>query len=73
MHIPSVVLEGWEADDIIGTLSKQAEKEGYKVYMVTPDKDFGQLVTENVFMYRPARMATALKFGEYRSTKTLWR
>ncbi|MBC6997172.1 DNA polymerase I [Cytophaga sp. FL35] len=61
MHIPSVVLEGWEADDIIGTLSKQAEKEGYKVYMVTPDKDFGQLVTENVFMYRPARMGNGIE------------
>ncbi|AYN66559.1 DNA polymerase I [Euzebyella marina] len=61
MHIPSVVLEGWEADDIIGTLSKQAEKEGYKVYMVTPDKDFGQLVTENIFMYRPARMGNGIE------------
>ncbi|ASV29510.1 DNA polymerase I [Maribacter cobaltidurans] len=61
MHIPSVVLEGWEADDIIGTLSKQAEKEGYKVFMVTPDKDFGQLVTENIFMYRPARMGNGIE------------
>ncbi|PKA97601.1 DNA polymerase I [Flavobacteriaceae bacterium MAR_2009_75] len=61
MHIPSVVLEGWEADDIIGTLSKQAEKEGYKVYMVTPDKDFGQLVSENIFMYRPARMGNGIE------------
>lgn len=55
MHIPSVELEGLEADDIIGTLAKQAEKENYTVYMVTPDKDFGQLVTENIYMYRPAR------------------
>lgn len=61
MHIPSVVLEGWEADDIIGTLSKQAEKEGYKVFMVTPDKDFGQLVSENIFMYRPARMGNGIE------------
>ena len=61
MHIPSVILEGWEADDIIGTLSKQAEKEGYKVFMVTPDKDFGQLVSENIFMYRPARMGNGIE------------
>ena len=61
MHIPSVVLEGWEADDIIGTLSKQAEKEDYKVFMVTPDKDFGQLVSENIFMYRPARMGNGIE------------
>ncbi len=53
MHIPIMVKDGYEADDVIGTLSKQAEKEGYKTYMVTPDKDFAQLVSENIFMYRP--------------------
>lgn len=53
MHIPIMVKEGFEADDVIGTLSKQAEKEGYKTFMVTPDKDFAQLVSENIFMYRP--------------------
>lgn len=53
MHIPIMVKEGYEADDVIGTLSRQAEQEGYKTYMVTPDKDFAQLVTENVLMYRP--------------------
>ncbi|WP_026754057.1 DNA polymerase I [Sediminibacter sp. Hel_I_10] len=53
MHIPIMVKEGYEADDVIGTLSRQAEKEGYKTFMVTPDKDFAQLVTENIFMYRP--------------------
>ncbi len=53
MHIPIMVKEGFEADDVIGTLSRQAEKEGYKVFMVTPDKDFAQLVTDNIFMYRP--------------------
>ena len=61
MHIPVVIQEGWEADDIIGTLAKQAEKEDYKVYMVTPDKDFGQLVSENIFMYRPARMGNGIE------------
>ena len=53
MKIPAVVLAGYEADDIIGTLAKKAEKEGYQTYMVTPDKDFAQLVSENIFMYKP--------------------
>ena len=53
MHIPIMVKKGYEADDVIGTLSKQAEKEGYQTFMVTPDKDFAQLVSENIFMYRP--------------------
>ncbi|WP_299054024.1 DNA polymerase I [uncultured Polaribacter sp.] len=53
MHIPIMVKEGFEADDVMGTLSKQAEKEGYKTFMVTPDKDFAQLVSENIFMYKP--------------------
>ncbi len=53
MHIPIMVKNGYEADDIIGTLAKKAEKEGYQTYMVTPDKDFAQLVSENIFMYRP--------------------
>jgi len=53
MHIPIIVKPGFEADDIIGTLAKKAEKQGYKTYMVTPDKDFAQLVSENIFMYRP--------------------
>ena len=53
MHIPIMVKEGYEADDVIGTLAKQAEKEGYQTFMVTPDKDFAQLVSKNIFMYRP--------------------
>ncbi len=61
MHIPVVEKAGFEADDIIGTLAKQAEKEGYKVFMVTPDKDFAQLVSENIFMYRPARMGNGIE------------
>mgnify|MGYP001627861091 CR=1 FL=1 len=61
MHIPVVELPGCEADDIIGTLAKQAEKEGYKTYMVTPDKDFAQLVSDNIFMYRPARMGNGIE------------
>ena len=61
MQIPVVVKEGFEADDIIGTLAKQAEKENYQVFMVTPDKDFAQLVSKNIFMYRPARMGNGIE------------
>ena len=53
LNIPVVVKKGYEADDIIGTLSKKAEQEGHQTFMVTPDKDFAQLVTENIFMYKP--------------------
>jgi DNA polymerase I len=51
--IPVIEYDGYEADDVIGTLSKQAAKAGYEVYMVTPDKDFGQLVDGNIFIYKP--------------------
>lgn len=61
MHIPSIELAGCEADDLIGTLAKQAEKQGYQVFMVTPDKDYAQLVSENVFMYRPARLGNGIE------------
>lgn len=61
MHIPIVEVPGIEADDLIGTLSKQAEKQGFTVYMVTPDKDYAQLVSENIFMYRPARMGNGIE------------
>lgn len=55
-NIPLITLDGYEADDIIGTLAKQAEAKGYTVFCMTPDKDFGQLVTENIFIYKPARL-----------------
>ena len=61
MHIPIIIKEGYEADDIIGTLAKKAEKEGFQIFMVTPDKDFAQLVSENIFMYRPARMGNGIE------------
>lgn len=61
MHIPIIEKAGFEADDLIGTLAKQAEKEGFKVFMVTPDKDFAQLVSENIFMYKPARMGNDIE------------
>ncbi len=53
MHIPILGVEGYEADDVIATIACKAEKEGYQIFMVTPDKDFGQLVTENIKIYKP--------------------
>ena len=61
MNIQIIEKEGFEADDIIGTIAKQAEKDGYTTYMVTSDKDFAQLVSKNVFMYRPARMGNGIE------------
>lgn len=54
MHIPILEMDGYEADDIIGTLAKRAEKEGFEVYMMTSDKDYCQLVSEHIFLYKPA-------------------
>ena len=53
MNIPALEVPGFEADDVIGTLSQQGETAGFEVYMATPDKDYGQLVTDHIFMYRP--------------------
>ena len=53
LDIPKIYKDGFEADDVIGTLAKKAEKEGFQVFMMTSDKDFAQLVSENIFMYRP--------------------
>ena len=61
MNIQIIEKEGFEADDIIGTIAKQAEKDGYTTYMVTSDKDFAQLVSKNVFIYRPARMGNGIE------------
>ena len=54
-HIPILEKAGFEADDVIGTLAKKAETMGYTTYMMTPDKDYAQLVSENIFMYKPSR------------------
>ncbi|MDE5989885.1 MAG: DNA polymerase I [Duncaniella sp.] len=53
-QIPVIEVKGYEADDVIGTLAKRAAAEGYDTYMMTPDKDYGQLVDDHIFMYRPA-------------------
>ncbi|MBN8702850.1 MAG: DNA polymerase I [Bacteroidetes bacterium] len=55
-NIPVIAKDGFEADDVIGTLAKKAEQQGFVTYMMTPDKDYGQLVSENILMYKPARM-----------------
>ena len=69
MHIPIIEVSGFEADDLIGTISKQAEKENFKVYMVTPDKDYAQLVSENIVMYRPARMGNGIEIWDVERVK----
>ena len=59
-NIPIITVDGYEADDTIGTVAKQAEKEGFTVYMVTPDKDYAQLVSDKIFMYKPARFGNGI-------------
>jgi DNA polymerase-1 len=63
MNIPILEVPGYEADDVIGTIAHKAEKEGFEVYMATPDKDYGQLVTEHIFMYRPRHTGGFEKLG----------
>jgi len=69
MHIPVIELEGWEADDLIGTLAKQAEKQGFDVYMVTADKDFAQLVDDHIFLYKPSRMGKGIEIWDKERVK----
>jgi DNA polymerase I len=60
-NIPAIICDGYEADDLIGTLVRKAEKDGFVSYMVTPDKDFGQLVDQNTFLYKPSRMGEGVE------------
>ena len=55
MQIPVLMIKGFEADDVIGSMAKRAEKEGYTVYMVTPDKDYGQLISPNIYQFKPGK------------------
>ncbi len=71
-NIPVLEMPGFEADDIIGTLAKKAQKEGFTVYMMTPDKDFGQLVEENIFLYKPAYMGNAVDVMGIEEVKEKW-
>lgn len=61
MNIPMLELDGYEADDVIGTIAKKAAREDFEVYMYTPDKDYGQLVEEHIFLYKPAFMGNAIE------------
>ena len=70
--IPMLALEGFEADDIVGTIAKEKEKTGHKVYMVTPDKDFAQLVSENIFMYKPSRQGNGVEILGVPEVKEKW-
>lgn len=71
-NIPVITSDGFEADDIIGTLAKKAETKGYKVYCMTPDKDFGQLVSDNIFIYKPARMGNDMEILGVKEIKEKW-
>ncbi len=72
MNIPIAVSKGYEADDVIGTLAKQAEKEGFEVYMMTPDKDYAQLVSDKVFMYKPARFGNGIEILDAEKVCEKW-
>ena len=67
--IPILMVDGFEADDVVGTLAKKAEKEGFTTYMMTPDKDFAQLVTEHTFMFKPGRMGNPAEIWDVERVK----
>ncbi len=71
-RVPILECDGYEADDIIGTLARRAEKDGFKTYMVTPDKDFGQLVDENTFLYRPSRQGDGVEIMGIAEIQQRW-
>ena len=71
-NIPVITSDGYEADDIIGTLAKKAELKGYQVYCMTPDKDFAQLVSENIFIYKPARMGNGMEILGVKEILAKW-
>ncbi|MDT3403957.1 DNA polymerase I [Mucilaginibacter terrae] len=71
-NIPVITSDGYEADDIIGTLAKKAEQRGFQVYCMTPDKDFAQLVSPNIFIYKPARMGNDMEILGVDEVKKKW-
>lgn len=71
-RIPALQCDGYEADDIIGTLARRAEKEGFETYMVTPDKDFGQLVDEHTFLYKPSRSGDGVEIMGLPEIRNRW-
>jgi DNA polymerase I len=70
MHIPVYEMQGYEADDLMGTMAKQAARMGFDVYLFTPDKDFAQLVDEHVFLFKPARMGKFAELWDIEKVKT---
>jgi DNA polymerase-1 len=71
-NIPVLYSHGYEADDVIGTLAKKAEQHGYTTYMMTPDKDYGQLVSENIFIYKPARLGNGIEILGVKEVCAKW-
>jgi DNA polymerase-1 len=71
-NIPVITSDGYEADDIIGTLAKKAEQKGYQVYCMTPDKDFAQLVSDNIFIYKPSRMGSDIEIMGVKEVCAKW-
>jgi len=71
-NIPVITKDGYEADDIIGTLAKEGEKQGFQVYCMTPDKDFAQLVSDNIFIYKPARMGNDMEILGVKEVLAKW-
>jgi len=71
-NVPVLICDGYEADDIIGTLVRRADKEGFQSYMVTSDKDFGQLVTPNTFIYKPSRSGEGVEIMALPEVKIRW-
>ena len=71
-NIPVITKDGYEADDIIGTLAKEGEKQGFQVYCMTPDKDFAQLVSDNIFIYKPARMGNEMEILGVKEVLAKW-
>jgi DNA polymerase-1 len=71
-RMPLLICDGYEADDIIGTVVRRAEKEGFQSYMVTPDKDFGQLVDEHTFLYKPSRMGEGVEIMGLTEIRQRW-
>ena len=70
--IPVITVDGYEADDIIGTLAKEGEQKGFQVFCMTPDKDFAQLVSENIFIYKPARMGNEMEILGVKEVLAKW-
>ena len=71
-NIPVITKDGFEADDIIGTMAKEGERQGFQVYCMTPDKDFAQLVSENIFIYKPARMGNEMEILGVKEVLAKW-